>query len=351
MNNIIVNPEKILIYHVGGVGEYGPAELILHSVFKEEIALVLFEARGENQNELEIHHQHEKNGVETFVISRCISDSESDGQFHVNKEAVSSSMFKANPEATKMHLEGYPGEIRTWKDNTELKSTISVKNTTIDKIISTYESPIPDVLSMDAQGAEYKILSKSLSCLAGGTTCVISEIEHYEIYKGQSLFSDQFDLLSEHNFRLLDFLNEQYWHPEMVAGKGFLTVGEAVFFKDFLLLEEMLKEENGVSRLLKYAAISYCMKRYSMCYYIIEILLKNDRMKEVESFVSRRKCYQKIISIHRFIKENASAYLTNKRFFLENLPKEHQDYVPKRKRVSELIRIMVPPILWNLIGR
>ena len=351
MSTLNIDPEKILIYHVGGVGEYGPAERVLHSIFKKEIALVLFEARGENQSELKIHHQHEKSGVETFIVPYCISDSESEGQFYVNKQAVSSSMFKAHPKAAEMHLEGYPGEIKTWKDNTELESTIRVKNTTIDKIISTYQSPTPDILSMDAQGAEYKILSQSLSCLAGGTTCVISEIEHYEIYQGQSLFSEQFELLRQHDFRLLDFLNEQYWHPEMVAGEGFLTVGEAVFFKDFLFLEEMLGEKNGVLRLLKYAAISYCMKRYSMCYFIMETLQKNGCTKDIESFASRRKCYQKILSLHRFMKENANEYLTNKRFFKENLPKEHKDYIPKRKRIKELMRIFIPPILWNLMDR
>ena len=200
---------------------------------------------------------------------------------------------------------------------------------------------------MDAQGAEFKILSQSLSCLTAETSCVITEIEHYEIYDGQSLFADQFKLLKKHNFRLLDFLNEQYWHPEMVAGKGFLTVGEAIFFKDFLVIEQMLGEKNGVIRLLKYGAISYCMKRYSLCYYIVETLLKNNCMKEVESFISKHKCYKTIFSLHRFMKDNAEAYLKNKRFFEEHLPKEYRDYIPRRKRLMNLVRMIIPPILWK----
>jgi len=342
--------KSITIFHVGGVGEYGPIEAILSSQFAKYITLVLFEARGENEEDLIVHEEHSLRGIKTFIVPYCISDKAGRVNFYVNEESVSSSIFKPNVEASKMHLESYPDHIRTWGDNTQLDQEISLEAITLDDAIVKYNFPNPDIISIDAQGAELKILKSCLSSLQSSTTCVVTEIEFAEIYQGQSLFCDQVSLLHNYDFSLMDIVNTQYWHPEMTFGKGFLTVGEAIFLKKHNRLSSFLNNE-GFPKLIKLACISLCFHRYSMTYYIISILIDSDLKNKTLSFISENKDFKVLEDIFLFINKNRNEYYEKNKYIFSEYSvtsdfKIHKNkniyvYVKRRDRVKRKFNTII----------
>lgn len=144
---------------------------------------------------------------------------------------MSSSLFKPSPMASSED----PGyfHCRTWGENTRIEKTISVQTSSIERIIDDLGLPPPDVISIDAQGAELGILKgagRHLENVLG----VVTEVEFSEVYHKQPLFDDQMALLSPHGLRLVNLFNSQVWHPmPRMRGTGFLTVSEAVFLKYF----------------------------------------------------------------------------------------------------------------------
>ena len=107
--------------------------------------------------------------------------------------------------------------IHTWGENCELDHVEEVESVTLDSIVRENILPAPDVLSVDAQGAELRIMKGGERCIADSVLCVVSEVEFYEIYQGQGLFSDQMNFLSSHGFRFVDLYSKQYWHPAPAA--------------------------------------------------------------------------------------------------------------------------------------
>lgn len=338
-----INSKKIIIFHIGGVGDFGPIEQILNSKFSHNIVLVLFEARGEKEEELSVHKKHSENGVETYIVPYCINDKIGTTNFYINKTVMSSSIFPPEEDASKMHLESYPGEIRTWRDNTILDRETYVDAITLDEAIAKFNFPKPDVISIDAQGAELRILRSALSALESHTTCIVTEVEFREIYSGQDLFNEQFCFLKNHNFCLVDIINTQYWHPEMTFGMGFLTVGEAIFFKDQNKLSVFLTED-GVFRLIKYACISFCFRRYSMCYYIISFLLDSEYKNKTINILLKNKIYNIIYELYEHILKGKEKYYSDKETFRKYIVSEHK-IIKVENGLSETYRDLFENIL------
>lgn len=191
----------LIVYHIGGGDdEIGPITQVCNQF---DYKLITFEA----------------------LDGTCVADRVGDSvPFYINKFPLSSGILPPNQK--------YAGEVHheiSWGDNTELDRKIVLKTTTIDELAKT--NPQPDVLSIDCQGAELRILWGAAETLKQ-TLCVIAEVEFVPIYLGQHLFHEQMGFLLPYRFRLMELFSMQYWHPHERFGNGSLSVAEACWLRD-----------------------------------------------------------------------------------------------------------------------
>lgn len=220
----------VIVWHIGGGDEMiGPITQVCNQF---PYTLVTFEA----------------------LDGTCVSDAIGEATFRVNKHPLSSGLLPTNPAfANEIHNE----DGTTWGENTALEREVAVKTTTIDELAKT--RPQADVLSIDCQGAELRILRGGAQALKN-VLCVVAEVEFEPIYEGQHLFDEQMAFLRPYGFRLMDLCGQQMWQPAPKFGLGFLTVGEAVWLRwDYQNLtpaqvETLAKIAAGFGRL------SYAMK-------------------------------------------------------------------------------------------
>lgn len=218
---------EVVIYHIGGEGEYGPSMCVLKRL-GERVRLVVFEARPGTED-VEISARFNDSGIPTTVVYKGIDEkAAANVPFYVNKFPLSSSLLACSALAAEENP-GY-SHCHLWRENAELDHMISVETVSIDDIVASGVVPPPDIISIDAQGAELRILRGAAKTLKD-VLCVVTEVEFFEIYEAQGLFDDQMTLLGKHGLRLFEIFNHQYWHPGPALGEGFLTVGEAAFMR------------------------------------------------------------------------------------------------------------------------
>lgn len=217
--------KDFVVYHVGGDGDYGPAQLIEHR-FPNSTTLVVFDARDDTDGQLQSERRTvDGSGTKMIVINRCVDETVGEVDFHINKFPLSSSILPSSPLADSEDP-AYE-HCRTWGENTELDRIVRLPTTTIDEVVARGIAPPPDVLSIDAQGAELRILRGAREALRKHVLAVVAEVEFSEIYAGQGLFDDQMRELTAHGFRLTEFYGSQNWYPGAPIAAGFMTVAEA----------------------------------------------------------------------------------------------------------------------------
>lgn len=219
---------EVVMYHIGGEGDYGPAMCVV-SRMGPRVHLVVFEARpGIEDINTSTSTKLNEGGIRTTVIYKGIDERSGKTSFLVNKFPLSSSLLASSPLAAQENP-GYT-HCHVWSQNAELDHMITVDTVSIDEIVASGVVPPPDIISIDAQGAELRILRGARKTLEK-VLCVVTEVEFFEIYEDQGLFDDQMKLLGQYGFRLFNIHNIQYWHPGPALGDGFLTVGEASFMR------------------------------------------------------------------------------------------------------------------------
>lgn len=345
-----VSAKDIVIWHVGGSGDCGPIEKILHSPFRNNVRLIIFEPRQASDDANYIQ-ELSLDGIKGLLVSTCVSDRTGKQVLYINKHPQSSSLLKPARKAKPEHIPW--GDWLTWDQDTELDRTITVETTTIDKLVQENKLPLPDVISIDAQGSEFPVLLGGLQSISKNTLCVVSEVEFFEIYESQGLFHDQFQLLHKLNFRLAEIFCPQYWHPAYRLGEGFLSVGEALFLRDSGTWDNYAGsgDEEKVISLLKLAVVSYCFERYSNVYRIIDSLQKEfgDIFK---SILGSTPEYSKLMDVYDFVNKNIAKYKKDK-FYLQNKP----DYSlfpkqPFRKNQWKWIaKQILPPFALGMLSK
>ena len=307
----------LTVYHIGGTEGYGPVESLI-PVFSESMRLVVFEAR-EGTEDVAIAERMNKDGIRTQVVNRCVLDKVGKTPFHVNKFPLSSSVFPPAAAAINEHVAYSYWDCHTWGQNVELETKLELETVSIDELVASGALPSPDVISIDAQGAELLILNGAKQCIRDSVLAVFSEIEFSEIYAGQGLFCDQMGFLRKHGFRLADIVNTQYWWQGPAMGDGFLTVGEALFLRR---MDEAVKgrEADFRAMLLKLAGIAYAFNRLSLAFTITENLLK--ACPDIVSGRSGDQLIDKLRDLHDDVKSNLPNYEADSRFFLDRSAKQ-----------------------------
>jgi FkbM family methyltransferase len=311
--------DRIVIYHVGGEGDYGPTMRVIKQL-AARIHLVVFEARADTTDaqQSETNNRH---GIKTSVIFKGIDERAGSADFYVNKFPLSSSLLKSSPIG-RLEDPGYP-HVHTWGQNTEIHHVIKVDTVSIDDIVASGAVPPPDIISIDAQGAEFRILKGARKAL-GSALAVVSEVEFSEIYDGQGLFDDQMALLGGDGFRLFNIAGPQFWHPGPAAGRGFFTVGEAVFLRYAADLPRLAGkrgyvpfEELSEAQLVKLAAIAYGFGAYSYVFTIMQKLKQRNPAAVAE--MAADSTYRPVAKLHAKMERRMGDYARNQRVFLRSI--------------------------------
>ena len=120
-----------------------------------------------------------------------------------------SSIFQQNHEYVKTNYEtlktkGNQSLASSWFDRAQLLREEKIKVTTLDKILDNNSSKIPfDFLKVDAQGAEYEILSGAKKFL--DSSCIGLHLELFKVplYKGIKLEPEVTSFLESRGFELI----------------------------------------------------------------------------------------------------------------------------------------------------
>lgn len=94
-----------------------------------------------------------------------------------------------------------------------------------------------EIIKLDTQGTEYEILEGAKKLLTDTAVCIVTEVEFFEVYKNQKLFSDVELLLRKSGFSFYGFLTQHTRSKKALnkktnMGKERLFYADAVFFKD-----------------------------------------------------------------------------------------------------------------------
>lgn len=225
--------EPLTIWHIGGDGAIGPAQCVIDAF--PNTVLTTFDARPE------------------VGLPVCFDETDGEADFYVNAAPMSSSLLRAcaRDEQVAWGMEGGGIRIERWADLTRVDHVERVRTTTVDAWAA---GRAPDLLSIDAQGAELRILRGAAKTLPR-ILALVTEVEFWPLYEGQGLFGEQAALLAAAGFRLAGIENLQYWHTGKPQGEGWLTVGEAVWLRFVADLEPQAA--------MRLALLAYAFKRYS----------------------------------------------------------------------------------------
>lgn len=264
------------------MGSYGPIDAIINK-FPHNCIVVGFEAR-QDEGDQDVDSKLTPLGVRLHLVNAFIGEEDGKTQkFYINKHPESSSGLPPNPELfDEICPVPYQDEPPTWGVNTAVDSNVVFATKSLKTAIAEFGAT-PDVLSIDAQGSEFAILRGSGNCLQH-VLALVTEVEFFEIYSGQGLYSDQAALLGDMGFRLADLLNAQYWYPRVQCGKGLLTMAEALWFKrlnSFFLGAG--RDADFILKGIKFAAIAYAFEYYSIAYLLLE-RLKSIYASDVDNY-------------------------------------------------------------------
>jgi hypothetical protein len=112
-----------------------------------------------------------------------------------------------------------------------------VEVSTLDHIFELHQvpAPLPDFLSIDAQGSAYEILEGAKNVLHTNVLALAIEVEFHPIYEDQKLFGDIATFLSDQGFDFVTFLDmtsySPFRYPIGLRGEGFNSVANAFFIK------------------------------------------------------------------------------------------------------------------------
>ncbi len=339
----------LVVYHIGGGdGRFGLVERLTR-LYGKDVLLIEFEIRSDDDTPITIKKYREDLPA-VVSVSRCVSGSEREAKFYINKYPLSSSLLK--PSSLVLREDGGFGQNHgaTWLENTALDREITVKTFTLAQIIEEFSLPPPDFLSIDAQGVELDILFGAKRFFETSVLGAFTEAEFFEIYEGQKLFHEQLEFYLSRGFRLVEPTNIQRWHPNArMPGRGFATVTEALFVR-FLSpqIGETWNELWGLGglqslsdqQLVKLIAIARAFDLYSYVgllggYVLDERPGARELLKEAPASLSAALIFSS------FVKEHLNDHGEDRNYFL-NL-----DFDPESLRFDS----KKPLGVWTRLGR
>ncbi len=231
-NKIYRASDQLSVHHVGG--RSGSRGFPVLSHFAHLITSVMYDADIDCiQQIIQRSNDYEK---ETIVVPFALSDKKEIANLYITYDPNMSSILMPKTDI-KLNY-SYPNSNFDYGVAQALK-VVEVRElevTSLDEFfISNPEIPKPFFLSLDTQGSELKILNGSIVTL-DNVVAVLVEVAFDEIYENQPLFGEIHEFLIKSGFKLMDVYKgvptTNSRGPVGIRGRGQLSWGDALFFKD-----------------------------------------------------------------------------------------------------------------------
>lgn len=146
------------------------------------------------------------------AVNAALTTQVGKAEFHVARLADASSLLPAKPTGS------------NYDEYTTSRHTIEVETTTLDALCRQHGITEIDLLKMDVQGAEMRILSAACDLLERSAIgAIYTEVQFTQFYHDAARFHDVAHFLSRHDFRLHNLYNLIHDH------RGQLLWGDAIF--------------------------------------------------------------------------------------------------------------------------
>jgi len=233
IENVDISPLHIKIHHVGGRdGELG--EFPLNAHFLKDITFHIYDPDESCLPQVEAICQ--SRGLQFKLHPYIVDDREGVAEFQINHCACTSSLlppaqFKDQQYSPLSLLGDY-----LYKDAFLPVKTIEAPSITLDSIARDENCSV-DVLSIDTQGSELRVLKGAAEELSKSTVAVLSEVELHELYEGQPLFGDIHSEMRKRGFNFVQMFTREARVNYFRAGIGFrgdgmLMSADALFLRD-----------------------------------------------------------------------------------------------------------------------
>ena len=150
-------------------------------------------------------------------------------QLYVLSSAVNSSLLPPNPEfIRRFNMAGF-----------DIVKTIPVATTSLDDLRCAAPGDAGnwgEFIKIDTQGTEFEILQGAQQTLQDQTVALLVELEFFEMYRGEKLFSEVEQLLRKSGFSFFGFdlhtRSAKLLDKRKSAGRENAYFADAIFFKD-----------------------------------------------------------------------------------------------------------------------
>jgi FkbM family methyltransferase len=269
---------KIVAHHVGGRGlDVG---LNCPEKFRGDFFHVLYEADVDSYREMteaidaspmrDILRSNIERLGDYLLLPYCVGEKASRQPFHLTANAYASSVFAPDPSFFGYYCEipGDGGQVDvTYHDMLDVVEVADVEVRSLDELIESRAIPAgaePDVLSMDTQGSELRIILGAEKTIRERVLCLMPEIELLPMYRGQPLVEDIFVAMRERGFVLTNYRSmyqvAPFRAPAGLRGMGIPAFGDAVFLRRVEDLEAMARSDDHyyvLTRKLAFIALNY----------------------------------------------------------------------------------------------
>lgn len=187
--------------------------------------------------------------LQAFPVA--LSDRDGHERLHITSKPDCSSLYRPNLSLLRRFADVERFAIQCEK-NVEVRQ--------LDSYCEQHHLSQVDLLKLDVQGAELKVLQGAATCLKGCLGLEM-EVEFCELYEGQALFADVDSFVRSAGYTLFD-IRPQRWcrscsapRDPYINGRQ-LIWGDAVYLRDIMAEPESVRMERGVVSVLKSALIA-----------------------------------------------------------------------------------------------
>ncbi|MBE9096151.1 FkbM family methyltransferase [Tychonema sp. LEGE 07203] len=189
-------------------------------------------------------------------IPSALSNTEGKATLYVTKYPGCSSLYPPSED----YIKRFSGN----SELIELKSTVDLSTTTLEKFCKAEGIKEIDFLHLDVQGGELNVLQGADGILNNSVLGLITEVEFTEIYAGQPLFSDVDIYLRNQGLTLFDFgsmYRDRRRDIPVISQShpGALIWSDAFYFRD-LMRSDLSPSLKTPEKLLKLACLADVMK-------------------------------------------------------------------------------------------
>jgi FkbM family methyltransferase len=229
--------------------------------FKECIDLVMFEPDKRSYKELK--------EAGALVFNTALGEKSEMRELYLARKPEVSSIYKPN----RSFLDLFP--------NSERWDTLDVVPVEL-KSLNELEGEIGqvDFIKLDVQGAELDILRGS-NCVLNDVLALEVEVEFLELYKGQPLFGDVCEYLSDHGIQFFDFVTLYRYGRKELNRKGQCVFADALFMR--APEDVVTRYTTGVweiGKLKKYLLIAAVYKKHDLIEVVRDVLSEKKAVVE-----------------------------------------------------------------------